>query len=83
MLQAVTGDDDVQGWVTHTLLLSWPNEPGLNVVGSQMFFDRDLPCEFLVSPKLEFVRVGLVVRLLRRVKDVLPNWGFAQFSCKN
>ena len=24
----------------------------------------------------EFVRVGLVVRLLRRVKDVLPNWGF-------
>jgi len=41
-----------------------------------MCFDRDLPREFLVSPTLEFVRVGLVVRLLRRVKDVLPNWGF-------
>jgi hypothetical protein len=74
---------NVQGWVTHKLHLSWPPKPGLNVVGSQMFFDRDLPCEFLVSPKLEFVRVGLVVRLLRRVKDVLPNWGFSQFSCNN
>ena len=41
-----------------------------------MFVDRDLPHEFLVSPTLEFVEVGLVGRLLRRVKDGLPNVGF-------
>ena len=51
----------------------------LNEVGSQMeMFSLwirvgDLPCEFLVSPTLEFVIVGLVVRLLRLVKDGLPN----------
>ena len=40
-----------------------------------MFVDGDLPHEFLVSPTatLEFVEVGLVGRLLRRVKDGLPN----------
>ena len=29
-----------------------------------MFFNRDLPCELLVSPTLEFVIVGLVDRLV-------------------
>ena len=65
----------VQGWVTEERSFGWPVETQSKrgVVGSQMFMDRDLPCEFLVSPTLEFVIVGLVVRLLRLVKDGLPN----------
>ena len=38
---------------------------GLNVVGIKMFFDRHLPCEFLVSATLESVEVRLLVRPLR------------------
>ena len=57
--------------------MSWPVETQAKQKHGQIPIfidgDLDLPREFLVSPTLEFVIVGLVVRLLRRVKDGLPN----------
>ena len=39
------------------------------MVGIGIFFNRHLPCEFLVSAKLEFVEVRLLVRPLGGVKE--------------
>ena len=54
--------------------MSWPVETQAKRRRiPNLFVDKDLPHEFLVSPTLEFVIVGLVVRLPRLVKDGLPN----------